>query len=130
MATRKPLTNTTWESVNNRVMKSSVLHWDQQCDLGYELAEMTSYLDVPQSRLLVDYTCSGFPLILTWTTRARGAKVQTTKANVIVEWIDAPAGETMPGKVRVRYPGFAHYVYIPAIVSVEQFNTEYTFDSK
>jgi len=130
-APHKPLTATTWESIGNEVKPGMGLGWPAEVDLGHQLAGLVPHLDVAQCRLLVDMTCSGLPVVLTWEIRMGWGSIERGRMTVLVEWFTAPTpGKPhLPGRLRLRYcgQGRGHETTFPRVVAVEHCEVQVTY---
>lgn len=86
------------------------LSWMTQSDLGYDLAEREG-IDDQMGRRLIEATCSGLPLTITWQKPIRDGRFERTTATALVQMV-------VPGRIRVSYWGFEHFVYIADLVEV------------
>jgi len=122
-APHKPFTTVTWDSIGNEIKPGIGLHWDAQVDLAYQLVDLVPHLDIAQLRLLVELTCAGLPMVLTWDIRMSFGRIETGTTTVLVEWFSAPTpGKPhLPGRLRLRYCGMGrgHEVILPRVVAVQ-----------
>lgn len=87
--------------------------------LAQQAADTTGHLDKAQWRTLMEAAKSGLPVVIrraVGANRTDGIAPPDEILTVIVEYVTAHEGS---GKVRVRYWGFAHYIWTSEIVSVE-----------
>lgn len=136
----KPLTNATWENypVFNRDSKSSRkgleqhgIYWDEQSDLEFQFSELGYDRELVRSIMYGARTSN--PVRITWDRKLSDefrADVQRTTAYVIIEYILRPYGERKYGnqdRMRIRYCGFGHDLYLADLVSAEVPNAQLEF---
>lgn len=108
---RKRLGATRLEDFRNGISyEQRRLSWMTQSDLGYDLAEREG-IDDQMGRRLIEATCSGLPLTITWQKPIRDGRFERTTATALVQMV-------VPGRIRVSYWGFEHFVHIADLVEV------------
>lgn len=123
-ATRTPHTSTTWASIDNHLTPEKNLGWMVMSDLEHELAGKSA-LSIETARNLIFAADSGLPIVLAWERRIE-EQIERTETTVVVEYIYGPVGN-QPGRARVRYCGFAHYLYLDTIVEAVIPKTKTTY---
>lgn len=130
-APRTPFTTVTWASIGNEVKPGMGLHWDAQVDLAHQLADLVPHLDIKQCRTLVELTCAGLPMVLTWEVPMGFGMIETGTTTVLVEWFSAPRPDrpSLPGRLRLRYCGMGrgHEVMFPRLVAVRTCESTVTY---
>lgn len=127
---RKPLTSVTWHAIANKLFTGENYRWDALADLEHELAPRVPHLNYEEVRILVDFTRSGLPVVLTWEMACGDNRIGTSHATVLISELHVPSvtdPRAIPGRIRVRYCGFEHGIYLPNVVRVERTPTSITF---
>lgn len=123
---RRRLTETTWASQNWQYSPGTRLGWEQLHDLACDLAELVPHLTADRWRTLLDISNAGLPVVMTWDLRLSAdhyaQPVERTRVTVMVDRLvvpppGPPAGSV--GRVRVRYCGFGHDVYLDKVRDIE-----------
>lgn len=101
--------------------------WLAQSHLADEVAALDDRLDAQAWNTLLYAIDRGMPVVL--VTRERiGERVVRRKTTVIVEYAVMYGGDSVQrsaNRIRVRYWGFGHYVWLGEIVSVDTPHVEY-----
>jgi hypothetical protein len=102
------------------------------CDLAYDLAAMVPHLPLADCRVLIDFTQARLPMVLTFDTLLSGSyakPVERRMVTVVTDWLVAPrSGQPgLPGRVRVRYAGFGHDLYLSKVRAVQACPTVTTY---
>lgn len=120
-APRVPFTDVTWELIGTLFTGQSLV-WPELVDLEHELAPRVPHLSHEEVVLLVDFCRSGLPVVLTWEWSIGNGRIMVQTATVLITSLRPPdpAWPTRPGKIGVRYTGFAHDVHLVNITRVEQ----------
>lgn len=118
----KPLSDATWANHHNQVGNGDLQSWTVAHDLAVQLWQADSNtLTWPQARELVSAASNGNPISITWDTRmgdtSRGERIETTTAMAVVDYLVVMPGNS--DRVRLRYWGFGHYVYLSQITGME-----------
>lgn len=115
-----PLTDTNWKNTP-AIARRSVQSWMAQADLGRQMAADT-HLTEQAARLLVNFTVSGLPVMLTWETgvRINGGRERFTAA-VIVDRIAKLTASAGLYRLRIRHAGFEHDITVDQITDARNF---------
>lgn len=127
---RTPFTSITWDRIANKLFTGENYHWDALVDLEHELAPRLSHLSHEEVILLVDFTRSGLPVVLTWKRPLGNGRVEITIATVLISQLRVPSltnPSAIPGGIRIKYTGFEHDVSLPNVTRVEQTEKLITF---
>jgi hypothetical protein len=110
-------TDTTWASIGWTVdQNTQPAYWENLHDLEYEMADLTG-LDVESCQALITAAKSNLPVEITWE-QAGGRHAERHTGVAMVDSITLmSAPPRTADRVRVRYVGFSHYVYVPSIRS-------------
>lgn len=107
------LASITWASIDHHLTPEKNLGWMVMSDLERELV-WNSTLNLETARNLILAVDSGLPIVLAWERRIK-EQIKRTETTVVVECIYSPVGN-QPGRARVRYCGFAHYLNLDTII--------------
>lgn len=127
---RKSFTPITWRAIANKLCTGENYHWDALVDLEHELAPRLPHLSHEEVILLVDFTRSGLPVVLTWERPLGNGRVEITTATVLITQLHVPSltnPSAIPGRIRIKYTGFEHDVSLPNVTRIEQTSKSITF---
>lgn len=109
--------NATWENQGHQVVAGQLRSWTESHDLAVQLWKSPdNTLTWPQARALVSAASNGLPLILTWETPFGDNEVEVHTTAVVVDRLSVWPGRS--DRVRVKYWGFAHDVYLSRVTDV------------
>lgn len=127
-------TDVTWESLGMQYGRD--LHRDQndigwmgQHDLSVELWRVVKHWDYESAASAVEAAGSHLPVLITWAARSPHAvdQVEVHTGYAIIEYVSASTDDALV-RLRLRYSGFAHYVYASQVRSIEQVGVTLTFE--
>lgn len=124
---RTPLTPVTWYGIGNKLLTGENYHWDALVDLEHELAPQLPHLNHEEVILLVDFTQSGLPIVLTWEQSAGNGRVRITTATVLISQLHVPDTAGSSPSIRVRHTAFEHNISLADVKRVEQTTKSITF---
>jgi len=125
-------TDVTWESLGHQygraIHDAPLVSWMAQHDLSVELWRVVKHWDYESAASAVEAAGSHLPVLITWTARSPHAadQVEVHTGYAIIEYV-AMSPSSDP-RLRLRYSGFAHYVYASQVRSIEQVGVTLTFE--
>lgn len=124
--TRTPLTPVTWYAIGNKLFTGENYCWEALVDLEHELAPRLPHLSHEEVILLVDFTQSGLPIVLTWEQTAGNGRVRITTATVLISQLYVPDAPSR-SSILVKYTAFEHDIPLTDVKRVEQTMKSITF---
>lgn len=124
---RTPLTQITWYGIGNKLLTGENYCWEALVDLEHELAPRLSHLSREEVILLVDFTQSGLPIVLTWEHPAGNGRVRITTATALISQLYVPDTTGSSPSIRVRHMAFEHSISLSDVKHVEQTAKSITF---
>lgn len=127
---RTPLTPITWATIGNKLFTGENYHWDALVDLEHELAPRVPHINREEVILLVDFTRSGLPVVLTWEQPAGNGRVRITTATVLISELYVPSRtrpSVIPGRIRINHTGSGQDIPLSNVTRVEQTAKSITF---